>query len=316
MMWPAAPFTVCADLDLRRAGSHWLRAHGSDVTIRRGPVPDSLPKLAWTTPRYQYAEGRLLFTAFNGVRFLLEDGRMVRYAWPSDLDAATTRAQAVNTILGPVWAMVAMQRGLLPLHAGANKARAGHDVHAFTGQSGAGKSTLAAGLSAHEYPLFTDDILVLDPASIGETCRCWGLPRLRLWPEALTMLGGAESGPRVCSVSPAGKREAEPCYVSPAVSGRMRTLYVLAHANGDEEARKNGTRIEPLRSARAVSEWMRAVMRPALAFQMLGQRQLLEWAVAAAEHVDMFVFRRLMTPERWEDDTCFLARALSDDNAN
>lgn len=293
-----------------------MRAHGSDVTIRRGPVPESLRKPAWTTPRYQYAEGRLLFTAVNGVRFLLEDGRTVRYTWPSDLDAATTRAKAVNTILGPVWAMLSMQRGLLPLHVGANKARSGHHVHAFTGESGAGKSTLAAGLSAHEYPFLTDDLLVLDPASFGETCRCWGLPRLRLWPEALTMLGGAECGPRVRSVSPGGKAQAEPLHVSPAVSGRMRTLYVLAHGNGDGEAQKNRTHINPLRSARAVSAWMRAVMRPTLAFWILGRQQLLDWATAAVRHVDVFVFRRLMTPERWEDDTRFLARALSDANAN
>ncbi len=53
------------------------------------------------------------------------------------------------------------------MHASANTARAGDDVHAFTGPPGAGKSTLAAGLAAHGYR-FADDILALDPASFGE----------------------------------------------------------------------------------------------------------------------------------------------------
>ena len=55
-----------------------MRDHGNDVTVWRGPAPESLPKPAWNAPRCQCVEGRLLFTTWNGSRLLLEDGRTVR----------------------------------------------------------------------------------------------------------------------------------------------------------------------------------------------------------------------------------------------
>ena len=302
------PFTVCADLELEAAGSHWLRDYGNDVTIRRGRVPESLPSPAWTIPRCQYVDGRLLFTAVNGIRFLLEDGRSVRYDWPPGSDAVAMRRMAENTVLGPVWAMLAMQRGLLPLHAGANKARAGNHVHAFTGRSGAGKSTLAAGLAVHGFHFFSDDVLLLDPASFGEICLCWGLPRLRLWPDALAMLGGVESGPRVRSGQPGGKMNAEPHQMSPVPSGRLRTLYVLA--DGDSEVGENRFHVEPLHGVHAAHAWMNAVMRRGVARRMLGQQQLLDWAVSAVKHVEVFVLRRWMARERYDGDTRLLVQVL------
>ena len=302
------PFTACADLDLEGAGSHWLCDHGGDVTIRRGPVPESLPSPEWTIPRCQYVEGRLLFTAVSGIRFLLVDGRSVRYDWPPGSDSHAMKLKAENTLLGPVWAMLAMQRGLLPLHASANKARTGDAVHAFTGCSGAGKSTLAAGLAAHGCSLFSDDVLFLDPASFGETGLCWGLPRLRLWPDALTMLGKGELGPRLRSVGPGGKTHAEPCHVSPVPSGRLRTLCLLA----DDAARPGENRIcvEPLRGTRAVAGWMDAVMRRGVARRLLGQRQLLEWAASSVKRVDVLAVRRPMAQRRYEDDARFLVQVL------
>ncbi len=302
------PFTVGADLDLERAGPHWLRDHGSDVAIRHGPVPESLPKPTWTTPRCQGVEGRLLFTTWNGSRFLLEGGRSVRYAWPPGQDAATMRRMAENTILGPVWAMLAMQRGLLPMHAGANTARAGDEVHAFAGPSGAGKSTMAAGLAARGHPFFSDDVLILDPASFSESALCWGLPRLRLWPSALTMLGGIESGPRVRSFSPAKKADADPRHVSAVPTGRLRSLFVLANRGGEAEAK--AINVEPLRGGRAIGAWMGAVMRRPVARAMLEQRQLLEWAASAVKQVDVFALRRSMAHERFADDTRFLVQML------
>ena len=302
----SVPFTVCADLDLEGAGPHWLRDHGSDVTIRRGSVPESLPKPAWTSPRCQYVAGRLLFTTVNGIRFLLEDGWNVRYAWPPGSDVATMRRTAENSILGPVWAMLAMQRGLLPLHASANMARMGDDVHAFTGPSGAGKSTQAAGLAAYGYPFFSDDVLICDPTSFGETVLCYGLPRLRLWPDALTMLDGVESGIRVRSFSPAGKAEVEPKHVLSVPAGCLRTLYVLADGGGEVE--ENRIRVEPLHGVRAVGAWMDAVMRKSVACWILGRRQLLEWTAAAVKHVDIFAFRCSKARERYEDDTRFVVQ--------
>ena len=97
-------------------------------------------------------------------------------------------AQGGLSLFGSPWAAVALQRGLLPLHASA-VSRAGA-VHAFSGASGGGQSTLAAALGRHGLPFFADDLLLLDPASFGEGCLC--LPQCQ--PEAVPRHAGADGG--------------------------------------------------------------------------------------------------------------------------
>ena len=133
-------------------------------------------------------------------------------------------------LFGSPWAALALQRGLLPLHASA-VSRAG-TVHAFNGVSGAGKSTLAAALGGYGLPFFVDDLLLLDPASDGAKeagAGCYGGTGLKLFPDALA-LTDATPGALVCEGLL--KRWARPAHRSPRLTGRLRTLHVLSYRDG------------------------------------------------------------------------------------
>jgi hypothetical protein len=59
---------------------------------------------------------------------------------------------------------------------------------AITGQSGRGKSTLAAGMAMHGASILADDCTVIQDPHRSPTALA-GYPGLRLWPDALTLLG-------------------------------------------------------------------------------------------------------------------------------
>ena len=183
------PFTVAADFDLAPRSGLALRAQGADVTVRRAAVPDSLPRADARGPAWEHAGGRLLIRHQGGVRFLIEGGDTIRY----EAQPGTPPDEIGLFLFGSPWAAVALQRGLLPLHASA-VSHAGA-VHAFSGASGGGKSTLAAALGRHGLPLFADDLLLLDPASFGEGCLCYRNANLKLFPDALALTAATPGAP-------------------------------------------------------------------------------------------------------------------------
>ena len=79
------------------------------------------------------------------------------------------------------------QRGLLPLHA--NAVEIDGQAYAFTGASGAGKSTLAAWFHDHGHRIIADDVCAICFDEAGCPSVAPGLPRLRLWREALERSG-------------------------------------------------------------------------------------------------------------------------------
>lgn len=90
-------------------------------------------------------------------------------------------------LLGSAMGMLLHQRGLLPLHANA----IGIDGKAFLfmGPSGAGKSTLAAWFHDQSFRIIADDVSVIAFDGEGRPSVRQGLPRLRLWRDALDATG-------------------------------------------------------------------------------------------------------------------------------
>jgi hypothetical protein len=86
-------------------------------------------------------------------------------------------------LLGSAMGMLLHQRGLLPLHA--NAIEIDGKAVAFMGPSGAGKSTLAAWFHDRGYRVIADDVCVVDFTVDGHPTVFDGLPRLRLWRDAL-----------------------------------------------------------------------------------------------------------------------------------
>jgi hypothetical protein len=90
-------------------------------------------------------------------------------------------------LLGSAFGALLHQRGLLPLHA--NAVEVGGKAYAFMGRSGAGKSTLAAWFHDRGHLVLADDVCVVRFDEAGRAWACPGLPRLRLWLDALELTG-------------------------------------------------------------------------------------------------------------------------------
>ena len=92
-------------------------------------------------------------------------------------------------LLGSALGGIIHQRGLLPLHANAIEIE-GRAV-AFMGHSGAGKSTMAAWFLDRGYRVLADDVCVVTMDGDGRPLAHRGIPRLRLWREAIEVSGRA-----------------------------------------------------------------------------------------------------------------------------
>lgn len=90
-------------------------------------------------------------------------------------------------LLGSALGGILHQRGLLPLHANAIEID-GRAV-AFMGHSGAGKSTMAAWFLDRGYRVLADDVCVVTMDEAGRPLAHRGIPRLRLWREAIEVSG-------------------------------------------------------------------------------------------------------------------------------
>ena len=113
------------------------------------------------------------------------------------IDALETAADCELRLilLGPVLAVLLHQRGLLVLHASANRVQTARGPVAicFLGDKGAGKSTTAAAMHARGHGLVSDDLVAVDFAA-GRPMVRPGFPHLKLWPEAAaTTLDDANS---------------------------------------------------------------------------------------------------------------------------
>ena len=302
---PAVPFTLDADLDLGAFMAPWLRVSGADVTVRRGEVPTALPApeaegaVSPGGAVWQYAGRRMLLRPPCGVRFLVEDGRTVRY----ETERGAQESDVCAFLLGSVWAVLGWQRGLLPLHA--SSVARGPDLHAFVGGPGAGKSTLAAALARHGYALFTDDVLLLDPASFDAGPLGHGHGALRLCRRSIALT--ASRADRSLPVRRGlAKWNAVPAASAPRRAGRLRTLYLLSYGND--------CRIERHVGGTALLILDRAVYGRRLGVAIAGRRRILRWLTDVVPHTRVSVFqrRRFDGDEAWfHEDAAHLAADLS-----
>ncbi|WP_309611051.1 hypothetical protein [Sphingomonas sp.] len=95
-------------------------------------------------------------------------------------------------LLGSAMGMLLHQRGVLPLHA--NAIDVGGRVVAFAGPSGSGKSTLALWFADHGHRVIADDVCAIRIDDAGRPMVSPGIPRLRLWREAIEASGRSVAG--------------------------------------------------------------------------------------------------------------------------
>lgn len=145
-----------------------------DVSVWIGPIdhPTNDDGLS------QVDDGTLLTITGTG-RYLVRGGREIVVEPTPDVDPRNVRLY----LLGSAFGILLHQRGLLPLHA--NAVDLGGRAFGFMGPSGSGKSTLAAWFHDHHHGVLADDVCVVDFDTDGRAFVHAGIPRLRLWLDAL-----------------------------------------------------------------------------------------------------------------------------------
>ena len=128
-------------------------------------------------------EGGSQITVDDVAEFAVSGGRDIWVAAAPGVSGRNVRLYLLGSAMG----LLLHQRGLLPLHA--NAVDVDGKAIAFMGPSGSGKSTLAAWFHDHGQMVIADDVCVIRFAEGDEPYAYPGLPRLRLWKEALEASG-------------------------------------------------------------------------------------------------------------------------------
>lgn len=226
---------------------------GVDVEILEGDVPESLGDQATVGGYWQAESTKLLFEAPGIARYLVSDGRRIlfqRCVEPA-ADEHAIRVYMLGTALGALL----HQRGLFALHASGVATPSG--AWLFTGHSGAGKSTLVAWLHRRfGWPILSDDVTVTDIADGNIHARS-GIPRLRLWRDALSALSVPEEGLTRDLVR--FDKFQLPVSATHAGPIRLRGLILLEAAVGDTSS------LTRLRGHEALATVMGSIYRPEFA---------------------------------------------------
>jgi hypothetical protein len=161
--------------------------HPPDIELIRGSVPE----VPFDAPVSVVAAGRDMATVVSAEagRFAVTDGKRV----VADVLPGALPGFVEVTIAGPVLGTISYQRDMLSLHS--NTIVIDGKAIALSGRSGAGKSTLAAMLLKRGHRLISDDVLPLFEAD-GRTFGLPGSQNLRLWGEALELIGESKDGLR------------------------------------------------------------------------------------------------------------------------
>lgn len=151
----------------------------ADVVIRRGKIDPP----ADARPGLHVHKGGLVLIVADVANYAIEGGHSISVDPLADAPDRNVRL----FLLGSAFGALLHQRGLLPLHANAVEME-GKAV-AFMGPSGSGKSTLAAWFHDRGHRVLADDVCVVAFDREGRPIAYPGLPRLRLWEEALQKFG-------------------------------------------------------------------------------------------------------------------------------
>ncbi len=191
-------------------------------------------------------------------------------------------------LLGSAFGAILHQRGLLPLHANAVIVE-GRAI-GFMGHPGAGKSTLAAWFHDRGFDVLADDVCVVTTGPDTIPLAHPGIPRLRLWREAL------EAGGRAASSYERSFDDMDK-YTVPTDLDRMLPAVPLSHLYLLEKA-DGETSIARLQGSAAVEAMIANTYRGAYVRLMGRTRHHLLACAKLARTVPVFRARR-----RWGYDS-------------
>jgi hypothetical protein len=211
-------------------------------------------------------------------------------------------------LLGTVMAALLHQRGYLPIHGNAVQLASG-DAVAFVGQSGAGKSTLAALLERAGLRVLCDDLCAIKFDRSNHPMLFAGIPRLKLWGDALHLLGRDHSQfERVASDLmkyhvPLSSASAE----GPLNPIPLKRVYLL-----DRKVSPNEPLFEPLRAAKAAGAILSNAFRWGIGQSIHGERSRIQFdrCLDIARHAAVFRLARTWDPDNLLDESEEIIAAL------
>jgi hypothetical protein len=167
-----------------------------------------------------------VFEVQGTARYSIEGGSTVVVQPEPDAPARNVRL----FLLGSAMGMLVHQRGLLPLHA--NTILVNDKAIVFMGHSGAGKSTLAAWFHDLGHTVLGDDVCVVRVDGERPTVSA-GLPRLRLWKNALEATGRDHSAYPLSYTGEAGLDKYDVALDRQLPQGEIALAAIYALAKGE-----------------------------------------------------------------------------------
>lgn len=252
----------------------------ADVSIRLAPVDAPAPG----APSVWGLTG-------DGGHAVLTIENIARYAIVGGNSIVVDRAEGVAPadlrlfLLGSAFGALFHQRGLLPLHA--NAIAIGDGAVAFMGRSGAGKSTMAGAFLDRGFALLADDVCVVTQGADERAMAQPGLPRLRLWRDAVEASGRNSADLEVAFV---GHEK----YVVPTHAGQAREALPLTriYLLGELGEGEIGQRIRRLTGVEALQTVMANIYRGHYLPPLGGTERNLRQCVELVRTVPVFQVQR------------------------
>jgi hypothetical protein len=196
-------------------------------------------------------------------------------------------------LLGSAFGALLHQRGLLPLHANAVEIDA--KAVAFMGESGAGKSTLAAWFHERGHRILADDVCVVGFDHQGKPFAAPGLPRLRLWSDALELMGRDLKGLPRSFLGDEHEKFDVPIDAASAARSQMPLNAIYLLDRGDEFS------IVPLRGIEAADAVFANTYRGEYLAKSTGQKEHWELAVRLVRGTPVFRAIRQWDPTELDE---------------
>jgi len=242
------------------------------------------------TANFAVTEAGAILNVPGSGRFLIVNGDRILV----EPDPAGSERNMRLYLLGSAFGAIIHQRELLPLHA--NSIEINGKAVAFLGHSGAGKSTMAAWFNDRGYNVLADDVCVVKTAGETKPLAFPGIPRLRLWREALEASGRSAADYEL-SFDDMDKYNVPTREAAKARPLQLGAVYLL-----EKEASPDaGFSTSELRGIAALDAIMANTYRGAFVPMLDKSKQHLAASLAVASNVPVFEARRLWGHEHLQD---------------